>query len=258
MLQSRPFIVSAVFLLLLSGNVRGGEKAKLGPCVRACVQAFNPSLADSGADEFMAEDFRAKECVQNCKENIYEGECYSWDDNCCHPDHLDSDPDCQNDPVPGQDPGNNPPPGQDPVLTLPPDPGEAGKITLEGIDFDQDGLRDDIQRYIALTYPDSRKTREALRQAAAALQKIILQSPDEESALRNTELEARASECLWYIYPDNGSKIDDLLMAEFLNTIERSKAYLEYDAKLGGHVFGGKDIDEYKTSCTFDPDALED
>jgi hypothetical protein len=97
-----------------------------------------------------------------------------------------------------------------------------------------------------------------LRQAAIALQKIILKSPDEESALRNTELEARASECIWYIHPNTGSKIDELLMAEFLNTIERSRAYLLYDAKLGGHIFKGKDFDEYKSSCTFDPDMMED
>jgi hypothetical protein len=47
-------------------------------------------------------------------------------------------------------------------------------------------------------------------------------------------------------------------MAEFLNTIERSRAYLLYDAKLGGHIFKGKDFDEYKSSCTFDPDMMED
>jgi hypothetical protein len=141
---------------------------------------------------------------------------------------------------------------------LPPDPGEAGRATLEGIDSDGDGLRDDIQRYIALTYPGSQKTRAALRQAAIALQKIILGSPNEESALRNTELEARASECIWYIHPNEGHKIDNMLMAEFLNTVERSRAYLMYDSKLGGHVFGGKDIDEYRSSCTFDPDMMED
>jgi hypothetical protein len=43
------------------------------------------------------------------------------------------------------------------VVPLPPDPGEAGKVTLAGIDSDNDGVRDDIQRYIALTYPNSEK-----------------------------------------------------------------------------------------------------
>jgi len=38
--------------------------------------------------------------------------------------------------------------------TLPPDPGSAGRATLEGIDSDGDGVRDDIQRFIELNYPD--------------------------------------------------------------------------------------------------------
>ena len=248
--MQKRFFLAAALLLFASTNAWGSEKAKLGPCVRQCVQAFNPALADSGADEFMVEDFQAKECVQQCKESLYQGECNSWADGCCHPDYLDIDPDCQ-----GEPPDPPDPPG---TGDLPPDPGEAGKTTLEGIDSDTDGIRDDIQRSIAMTYPDSQKTRSALRQAAIALQNAILNSPDEESALRNTEKEARASECIRYIHPDSGREIDNMLMAEFLNTPERSRAYLEFDSKLAGHVFGTKDLDEYKTSCNFDPDLMED
>ena len=241
-------IFAAALVLVACDNVLAGEKAKLGPCVRQCVQAFNPALADSGADEFMAVNFRSRECVDFCKESLYQGECGFLADGCCNPDFLDTDPDCQSEP-PGEPPGND---------GLPPEPGEAGKLTLAGIDSDNDGIRDDIQRYIALTYPDSQKTRAALRQFTLALNKAVLESPDEESALRNTELEARASECLWYINSNQSIKMSDLLMAEYLNTMERSRAYLEYNAKLGGHVFGSSDFDEYKFSCTFEPDAMED
>jgi hypothetical protein len=253
-------VILAAMLLVFSGSSGiAGDKAKLGPCVRQCVQTFNPSLADSGADEFMAEDFWARECVQTCKGIIYEGDCNAMPDGCCLADSLDLDPDCQSGPPnPDPEPGTDPPPGIDPGEQLPPDPGEAGKATLEGIDSDGDGIRDDIQRYIALTYPDSQKTRAALRQAAIALQKIILESPDVEPALYNTELEARASECIRYIHPDAGREIDNMLLAEFLNTLDRSRAYLEYDAKLSGHVFGVKNIDEYRSSCSFEPDLMED
>ncbi|MDH3391983.1 MAG: hypothetical protein OEL85_09330, partial [Desulfobulbaceae bacterium] len=176
--------------------------------------------------------------------------CNSWADDCCNANFLDTDPDCQSEPP--VDPPN--PPGDG----LPPDPGEAGKATLEGIDSDQDGIRDDIQRYIALTYPDSQKTRAALKQYTLAFQKATLESPDEERALHNTEYMHRASECLWYIYSENSIKMSDTLLAEFLNTMDRSRAYLAYNSKLGGHTFGGKDFDEYKSSCTFDPDLMED
>ena len=253
MKKKQQYILAALFVFVACSNAWGGEKAKLGPCVRQCVQAFNPSLADSGADEFRADDFRAKECVQMCKENTYEGECNSWADDCCNADFLDTDPDCQSEPpVDPPDPPN--PPGDG----LPPDPGEAGKATLEGIDSDQDGIRDDIQRYIALTYPDSQKTRAALKQYTLAFQKATLESPDEERALRNTEYMHRASECLWHIHSEDSIKMSDTLLAEFLNTMNRSRAYLAYNSKLGGHTFGGKDFDEYKSSCTFDPDLMED
>ncbi len=251
MKMRKQTILAAALLLLASTPAWGGDKAKLGPCVRQCVQAYNPSLADSGADEFMAEDFRARECVRQCKESLYQGECTSAADGCCQPDYLDIDPDCSNDPP--SDPPD--PPSND---GLPPDPGEAGKATLPGIDADGDGIRDDIQRYIALTYPDSQKTRAALRQFVRALDKAVLQSPNEQSALNNTEGMHRASECNWYIHSENSIKMTDLLMAEYLNTIERSRAYLDYNDKLGGHVFGGKDFDEYRSSCTFDPDQMED
>jgi len=36
--------------------------------------------------------------------------------------------------------------------TLPPDPGEAGKATLLGIDSNDNGIRDDVERAIYLTY----------------------------------------------------------------------------------------------------------
>ncbi len=249
MKKKQIYILAALFVFVACNNVWGGDKAKLGPCVRQCVHAYNPSLADSGADEFMADDFRAKECVQLCKENLYQGECSSSADGCCHPDYLTIDPDCQSEPPPDDPPGNN---------DLPPDPGEAGKATLEGIDLDRDGIRDDIQRYIALTYPDSQKTRAALRQYTLAFDKVVLESPDEENALNNTEYLNRGHECVWYIHSEQSIKIKDLLIAEYLNTVERSRAYLDFNDKLGGHVFGGKDFDEYKSSCTFDPDAMED
>ncbi len=30
-------------------------------------------------------------------------------------------------------------------INLPPDPGEVGKLTLQGVDSDEDGVRDDVQ-----------------------------------------------------------------------------------------------------------------
>ena len=41
------------------------------------------------------------------------------------------------------------------LASLPPDPGEAGKATPDGIDADKDGMRDDVQRWIVTEWSHS-------------------------------------------------------------------------------------------------------
>jgi len=38
----------------------------------------------------------------------------------------------------------------EPTLNLPPDPGPAGDETIEGVDVNENGVRDDIERWIGL------------------------------------------------------------------------------------------------------------
>ena len=63
---------------------------------------------------------------------------------------------------------------------LPPDPGEAGQKAVEGIDSDQNGLHDDIDRFIASNDPNPAKIRAALRQYAKVTQSMMLASEDKE------------------------------------------------------------------------------
>ena len=48
------------------------------------------------------------------------------------------------------------------LANLPPDPGEAGKLTIDGIDSDKDGVRDDVQRWIAENWGHSPLAMKAL------------------------------------------------------------------------------------------------
>ncbi|MEN9224177.1 MAG: hypothetical protein Q6L60_02440 [Thermostichus sp. HHBFW_bins_43] len=57
---------------------------------------------------------------------------------------------------------------------LPPDPGEEGKRTLEGIDADGDGVRDDVQRWIYRRYPNEERKRKGMLRYAKALQASIV------------------------------------------------------------------------------------
>jgi hypothetical protein len=149
----------------------------------------------------------------------------------------------------------------DPELlkSLPPDPGEAGKATLEGIDSDDDGVRDDVQRYIVLTYPDSEKTRAGLTQYAQAAQQTLLDADNEARSIANANERVRAIDCLRYILGsvDSASLIRDELKAKFLNTTVRIKLWIRADGQLGGQVFRGTPIAERKDQCSFDPDEMK-
>lgn len=138
---------------------------------------------------------------------------------------------------------------------LPPDPGEAGKATLEGIDSDGDGVRDDIQRYIALTYQDSEKLRAALTEMAKNRQKALVDANDSNKSYQHAIKDQSAYECLAFLHLESSHKISQLLFAEILNTEERSHAYLLYNSQFRGRAF---DINlPSKSSCGFDPDTLE-
>jgi len=150
---------------------------------------------------------------------------------------------------------------EDLISNLPPDPGAAGKTTLEGIDSDNDGVRDDVQRWIVLTYPNSEKTRAALIQMAKAMQTILLNATDVVNA-RTYSLEAdRASDCISYIQRQLGISGGDTynlkreMEAVYLNTYVRSKAWLQHDAHLSGMSFSVPA--DLSSGCDFDPAAMQ-
>lgn len=60
------------------------------------------------------------------------------------------------------------------LADLPPDPGPEGMKTLAGIDSDNDGVRDDVQRYIALNYGHSERAVMSLREIAKGAQRQIM------------------------------------------------------------------------------------
>ena len=121
-------------------------------------------------------------------------------------------------------------------FALPPDPGEAGKQTLEGIDFDGYGVRDDVQRWIALTQPDSSDIRQALSQLARAQQASIVENLSEEASVDNTLRILDGLDCLWHLHPDQGTRISRELDIQILNTDARVRAYVHAASHFGGHT----------------------
>ncbi|NUO07215.1 MAG: putative metal-binding motif-containing protein [Candidatus Brocadia sp.] len=145
-------------------------------------------------------------------------------------------------------------PDDDAVVNLPPDPGEEGKKTLLGIDTDGDGVRDDIQRYIYLTYPDDKKLRLGLTYYAKEFQGVLKDADDREVCYDHANKMVRHGDCLWYLKGEEAIDICRALRAQILNTRERSMAYITYSDNLGGRVISGAPQKEWKDSCSFDVD----
>ena len=145
---------------------------------------------------------------------------------------------------------------------LPPDPGEGGKQTLAGIDSDKDGVRDDVQRWIVMSYPSSADEllRKALGDFAVSMQAMIINSNASQSVLSDiAKQRTKTQYCINYIQDTklNDSKLAasetyDLikaLKATVLNTRERSKAFLIADSKQSGSSGTMVDRSLWKEMC---------
>jgi len=146
-----------------------------------------------------------------------------------------------------------------PIFQLPPDPGPAGDATLEGVDSNGNGIRDDIERWIYLTYPDSEKLRRALIQEYYPLQNMIIhgQQQNRDAVYDDMIALQRSSECLYYVYPDRPHKVSAELEARILNTDQRTYGYFEASRLLGGGTFQGVPMSKWKNSCNFNPDEMK-
>ena len=127
-------------------------------------------------------------------------------------------------------------PDDDTGVNLPPDPGAEGKKTLLGIDTDGDGVRDDIQRYIYLTYPDDKKLRLGLTYYAIEFQGVLKDANDREAAYDHAKRWPAMVNVFFTLREEESIDICRALRAEILNTRERSMAYITYSDNLGGRI----------------------
>ncbi|TRO82575.1 hypothetical protein [Trichloromonas acetexigens] len=136
-------------------------------------------------------------------------------------------------------------------LLLPPDPGEEGKVTLTGIDSDNDGVRDDIQRFIVLNYGNNVPLVNALHGQALAQQELMVNGQaDKEAALRAFERYTLAAGCSSLLEDRNDALVTNRkLRAQLLNTEERYEAYMRADQNLSGETFSVGSQTEIEQSC---------
>jgi len=162
---------------------------------------------------------------------------------------------------------------------LPPKPDkDKNDETLLGIDFNYNGIRDDVERWAIMHYsndPKYPKTKTAMAlQYAKASQYIISHDPKHAYENETFEIFDRAMDCEGYVVnkliKDNnlsGIKITEIgmnfnifndLRPIMLNTEERTKAYWQFNASLSGHILsgGGGILSSTKDKCDIDIDTL--
>ncbi|MDR3608500.1 MAG: hypothetical protein P4M08_14115 [Oligoflexia bacterium] len=134
---------------------------------------------------------------------------------------------------------------------FPADPGEAGKKTIQGIDADHDGVRDDVQRWIYAFAPNEPKKQMALRQMTRFYQEYSLNDEfNPDLIARGKEPLDRAVQCIYRTFNDemHGYAEETYLKAKILNTYSRVKRYWENNDKITTKEMEG-DHPRYESPC---------
>jgi hypothetical protein len=134
---------------------------------------------------------------------------------------------------------------------LPPDP-------VLGPDADADGVRDDIAQYIddLVTLP---LDREALRQYARAKRNMLAVPLEREAAVAAMGQSFRALECLFFVRRHVGTNDPGALVevtARTLDTLKRSKAYLQREKLVGGMHYALAPRAQSSRACDFDTSTI--
>ena len=144
---------------------------------------------------------------------------------------------------------------------VPQDPGEEGSETLLGIDSNSNGVRDDVERYIAARFQgfENAEIDRAVAMQYARATQIIIQEP--ERGRETMHYFDAAVDCSTYFdsrakYSDEPILIDHYIFGkEFkniqFNTIKRVRAFGLYNSALSGGVYDATPSKEMRAGCDF-------
>ncbi|UJF19674.1 hypothetical protein L0B53_09305 [Vibrio sp. SS-MA-C1-2] len=133
---------------------------------------------------------------------------------------------------------------------LPPDPGEAGKAALEGVDSNNNGFRDDIERAAYRLFPDNQDYQKAINLASVIDTRLMLagEKGDFNEAFQLIEYFFHAKTCVSKtIFNLNiDKKVNDLNFVDILdfikkenyNTYQRRKALDKFGELMDGQQLG--------------------
>jgi len=151
--------------------------------------------------------------------------------------------------------------------TLPPEPDPVvNNATLLGVDSNDNGVRDDVERWIYHTYKDKHPIHiDIAMQGARAWQKVL---EDPTKAKEIHPIISAASSCEAYfevcIQNDNKLFIDKWINTKYFreqiifNTQERLDAFWQYDTLLSGDSYTIPWCSEKKQLCDFNTSKYEE
>jgi len=143
---------------------------------------------------------------------------------------------------------------------LPPEPDpQLNNATLLGIDSNNNGVRDDVERWTILKYKDNHPIVTLIGLQGARAAQIIIQEP--KKARETRIVFARAYNCSYYFqflakYNDEQLLIDKYVFGEEFkyiqfNTSQRVRAFAEYNSVLSGGVYGIPGSKDARAQCDF-------
>lgn len=152
--------------------------------------------------------------------------------------------------------------------TLPPTPDPViNNSTLLGIDSNNNGVRDDVERWIYHTYKDKHPIYvDVAMQGARGWQKVlknpikVIEIHDEVSNASSCEAYFRVcvNEEIKNLYRLERITSSDKFVKIIFNTVERWNAYIQYDTLLSGNIYRIPWCNEKKQLCDFNTSKYEE
>lgn len=145
------------------------------------------------------------------------------------------------------------------TLPLEPDP-KINNATLLGIDSNNNGVRDDVERWIYKTYKDKHPIHIDIAMQAGRAYKLVLDTPERAKEIHNIVSAPVYCEGYFRVFADRfgdtkyiqqkilGTQFDKI----YFNISERNNAYLQYQQHLSGDSYTVPWASEGKNFCDFD------
>lgn len=113
-------------------------------------------------------------------------------------------------------------------IAVPPEPNATANSTLRGVDSNNNGVRDDVERQIAITYGANAAQYDGALRIAKADQDFLVANGDPIKSTSATIAAATAGFCLYSRLANDGiaaNKAIDSISPLTFNTLERMTAY---------------------------------